>query len=587
VAAGGLTNVSTAAVVAAGGLTNVTAAQVVAAGGLTNVSGAAIVAAGGLTNVSTAAVVAAGGLTNVTAAQVVEAGGLTNGQHNVALGTNVTLSGQSIVMLETTNDNVGMESITYPVTGQTNSTWMGYGTLDSSPGYWNAAFGQFASKDAAGNENSTFGYQAGYMSPGSFNGAFGAFALLQSAGNDNNAFGNYALAFAPGKWNTAVGSTALNLSPGYCNSSVGFESLAIAPGSSNVAVGAYSLELAPGNRNSAIGAYAGYLSPGERNLFLGCEAGKSASTTYYTNAIAIGAGAVPIGNNSAVIGNAQTVTTEIKGNVVISNNLSVVGAITSGGNTVLTNVTAAQVVAAGALTNVTQAMIGAAGGLTNNGCTVNGQFLANGSDLTIAGTGSVSAVDCTNIVQGVLAVAISPTYYVTNTIVVTNSQDFAIPIAGNNVRVRWLAMFLSATNEAAVSKRASFAMFTRPDRLCDSVIYSDTNQLYWTAPSTSAQDAGASTGTVADASGVVLYDRYAVGNGETWDMLTITNATATTLFYACTNKYATTAASKISHANYLTPVFYDDDSGTSNAWCRFAWTTGHTGTVTTIMRYSK
>jgi hypothetical protein len=125
--------------------------------------------------------------------------------------------------------------------------------------------------------------------------------------------------------------------------------------------------------------------------------------------------------------------------------------------------------------------------------------------------------------------------------------------------------------------------------LCDSVIYSDTNQLYWAAPSTSAQGAGATTGTVADASGVVLYDRYAVGNGTQWDFLTATNANATTIFWGCTNKLATTndARTKISHANYLTPVFYDDDSGTSNAWCRFAWTTGHTGTVTTVMRYSK
>jgi hypothetical protein len=132
-------------------------------------------------------------------------------------------------------------------------------------------------------------------------------------------------------------------------------------------------------------------------------------------------------------------------------------------------------------------------------------------------------------------------------------------------------------------------MYTRQDRLDDSLIYTDTNQVYWSASSSSAQAAGATTGTVADASGVAKYERYAVGNGTQWDFLRSTNAGATTIFWASTNKYATTgdANTKISHANYLTPIFYDDDSGQSNAWCRIVWSTPYTGTVTSIMRYSK
>jgi hypothetical protein len=174
-------------------------------------------------------------------------------------------------------------------------------------------------------------------------------------------------------------------------------------------------------------------------------------------------------------------------------------------------------------------------------------------------------------------------------VTVSNSLDFAIPLVGNNVRVRWMAMFLSATNEAATSKTAEFNVYTRQDRLDDSLIYTDTNQVYWSASSSSAQEAGATTGTVADASGVVKYERYAVGNGTQWDFLRATNAGATTIFWASTNKYATTgdANTKISHANYLTPIFYDDDSGQSNAWCRIVWSTPYTGTVTSIMRYSK
>jgi len=242
---------------------------------------------------------------------------------------------------------------------------------------------------------------------------------------------------------------------------------------------------------------------------------------------------------------------------------------------------------------------GSANAVTNNGATIVGYTLTNGSAIdfpvtvwsnpvTTANT-LVSLEQATNAALAVVAAAITPTYWVTNTVVVSNSLDYAIAMAGNNIRVRWMAMFLSATNEAAVSKRATFTMFTRSDRLCDSVVYSDTNQLYWAAPSASSQEAGAATGTVADASGVVLMDRYAVGNGAQWDFLTATNANATTIFWGCTNKYATTATddTKISHANYLTPVFYDDDSAQNSMSCRFAWTTPYTGTVTTIMRYSK
>jgi hypothetical protein len=195
----------------------------------------------------------------------------------------------------------------------------------------------------------------------------------------------------------------------------------------------------------------------------------------------------------------------------------------------------------------------------------------------------------TNIAQTVVSAFGAPTYYLTNTVVVSNSLDFAIALAGNNIRVRWMAMFLSSTNEAAASKRAAFSIFTRNDRLCDSAVYADTNQLYWSSPSASAQAAGIATGTVADASGIVAYDRYAVGNGARWDFLTATGTTSTIIYYACTNKYATTATAntKISHANYLTPIFYDDDSGQSSMWCRIVWTTPYTGTVSTVMRYSK
>jgi hypothetical protein len=224
---------------------------------------------------------------------------------------------------------------------------------------------------------------------------------------------------------------------------------------------------------------------------------------------------------------------------------------------------------------------------TNRTITIDGvtkALDANVSFTTSGGSGTTFA-QVTQIVNTIN----SEIFWVTNTVTVSNSLDYAIPLVGNNVKVRWLAMFLSATNEAATSKAAEFNMYTRQDRLDDSLIYSDTNQLYWAAPSSSAQAVGATTGTVADASGIVKYDRYAVGNGTQWDFLRATNANTTTIFWSSTNKYATTGDSntKISHANYLTPIFYDDDSGQSSVWCRLAFNTPYTGTVTSIIRYSK
>ena len=219
---------------------------------------------------------------------------------------------------------------------------------------------------------------------------------------------------------------------------------------------------------------------------------------------------------------------------------------------------------------------GSANAVTNHGATIVGYTLTNGATIDFP--------------VALFSNPVTTTYWITNTIIVSNSLDYAITgLAANNVKVRYLVMFSSSTNEASGSRRGDFSVFTRPDRLCDSVIYSDSNQLYWAATSASAQAAGATTGTVADASGVVLRQRYAVGNGTRWDFLTATNATATTIFWGCTNKYATTATAdtKIASANYSTPIFYDDDSAQNSMWCRFAWATPYTGTVTTIVRYGR
>jgi len=250
-----------------GGLARSGSARVTVDGGITATSFSG--GGSGLTGVpadTLAAVLGAGndgaGL-SVTNLGSVTAGAITGGVF--------TSSEDAIVFLETSADNMGMESVTYPVTGQTNSAWVGYQALSLSPGSFNSAMG----------------YQALRSSPGSFNSAVGYLALRQSPGSHNSAMGYLALRQSPGSHNSAMGYLALYQSPGSYNFAGGYQ--------------------------------AGYKSGGTSNVFLGANAGftTGTGTNYYTNAIAIGAGSVPIGDNSAVLGNADTAITEIKGNLGI------------------------------------------------------------------------------------------------------------------------------------------------------------------------------------------------------------------------------------------------------------------------------
>ena len=205
---------------------------------------------------------------------------------------NITISNEVINSAETDTDNIGMQSVTFPISNsQTGSVWMGYATL--------------------------------YDAPGAYNSALGNASLYHSTGSYNSAVGNVTLQSSPGSFNSALGYSALLQSPGDGNSAIGYTALRQAPGSYNLA-GGYG---------------AGYKSGGVSNVFLGANAAVNGTLTYYTNAIAIGAGAVPLGNNSMVLGNAQTTNTEIKGAVVVSNTLTA-GAISTTGTVNIANLSA-------------------------------------------------------------------------------------------------------------------------------------------------------------------------------------------------------------------------------------------------------
>ena len=200
-----------------------------------------------------------------------------------------------------------------------------------------------------GNDNTFAGTDAGnlFNIVGSFNTAFGKNSqAVQLNGNSNSSLGFDSLAVsASGNNNTAIGTNSMTLSSGGSfNTGVGSNSLSKATvGQGNTAVGNAALtskttsnfntavgnsslsNITTGFRNTAVGNEAGRFtsdgttanSTGRNSVFIGDSA--KASADNQTNEIVIGVNAVGNGSNTTTIGSASTISTEIKGNVSVSN----------------------------------------------------------------------------------------------------------------------------------------------------------------------------------------------------------------------------------------------------------------------------
>ena len=158
-----------------------------------------------------------------------------------------------------------------------------------------------------GNRNTFIGYQSGFTNTtGQLNTAVGYFAMyLNKTGYYNSAFGQQTLRNnATGTHNTALGMEALiyNTTGSY-NTSVGTFSLyGNNTGSYNAAVGDYALFQTGASYNTGMGYQAGYANTyGTYNTFLGYNADVSANN--FTNAMALGNGAIASASNLVVLGN--------------------------------------------------------------------------------------------------------------------------------------------------------------------------------------------------------------------------------------------------------------------------------------------
>ena len=163
-----------------------------------------------------------------------------------------------------------------------------------SSGVENTIVGQFAGANlTAGSRNSYFGHQAG----------------ITDAGNDNVAIGDYSYNSGGASQNTYVGSASGKLnSTANNNTGVGFNVLAgLTTGGSNVGLGAQAGRYISGgsvaNTTATNSIYIGYST--------------YALADGQTNQIVIGYNETGLGSNTTILGNSSTLTTAVRGNLLL------------------------------------------------------------------------------------------------------------------------------------------------------------------------------------------------------------------------------------------------------------------------------
>ena len=254
--------------------------------------------------------------------------------------TNLNLVGVIVVNpTDSTETNIGMQSSDLLVTSQSNSAWLGYGTLYNSTGIYNTAMGSYAGSGSKGSYNTSLGYLSGSNSAGNHNISIGQLAGVGSPGSYNSYLGYGAGNYSAGSFNVAIGTTPAYNSAGCSNVSLGYDAGNASPGSNNTSIGTMALMTATGKFNTALGYFAGYQAGGVSNVFIGAYAGSQPSFILYTNVIAIGASSVATSSYTAWLGNANINNTWLYGNVNTPSNMNLSGGILNMGSGSITGIT--------------------------------------------------------------------------------------------------------------------------------------------------------------------------------------------------------------------------------------------------------
>jgi hypothetical protein len=168
----------------------------------------------------------------------------------------------------------------------------------------------------------------GFSSNGSYNTAIGVNSFTSNTtGQANTIYGYNALSSnTVGTSNVAIGYQALQLNTtGSSNTAIGLSALVSnTSGSSNTAIGQSALSNnTTGSNNVGLGHSAGrYITGGvtvnsitNNSIFLGYDTRAAANNQ--TNQIVIGFQETGLGSNTTIIGNSSTLTTALRGNVLI------------------------------------------------------------------------------------------------------------------------------------------------------------------------------------------------------------------------------------------------------------------------------
>ena len=270
--------------------------------------------------------------------------GITAGGINTFTQLNTFSAGISASSGVTFSKDITINSMTVGRGGNSNfyNVAVGSDVLSSNAqGNYNVAVGNDALKlNTSGGSNIAVGYAAlSSNTTATENVAIGVSALGGATMGDSNVgVGYLALQNNSGSLNIGVGLGALSWNYGNSNVAVGASALTT-PGAndSNVAVGASTLSIVTGANNTGIGAEAGYYrGSGEDNtltsannaIYIGFQARASAAAQ--TNEIVIGAKAIGLGSNTAVIGATGQSAATIYGVLNLPSGLSASGATFTG-----------------------------------------------------------------------------------------------------------------------------------------------------------------------------------------------------------------------------------------------------------------
>lgn len=209
---------------------------------------------------------------------------------NIAFGSSALSSNTT----GTRNVAIGGSAMRLNTTGRGNLAIGDVALEKNIIGIGNLAIGSFSLQDNLSNYNTAIGYGSMFKhTTGEYNISFGYNSMQQSI---------------TGAWNVAIGTANLFYSSGDYNVAIGgVASRWITSGSNNTAIG------------SAAGSYiiggVAQLTSADNSIFIGFNTKALANSQ--TNQIVIGYDETGLGSNTTIIGNSSTVTTALRGNLLL------------------------------------------------------------------------------------------------------------------------------------------------------------------------------------------------------------------------------------------------------------------------------